>query len=68
MSDYNYILESLTKQHKVEEAETNHLNSQMQEGDELWEYCYNPGQLCGERGFAIIRNGKVVSAIRLSVS
>jgi hypothetical protein len=68
MSDYNYILESLTKRIKVEEAETNHLNSRMQKGDELWEYCYNPGPLCGEGGFAIIRNGEVVSAMRLWVS
>ena len=44
------------------------LTAQMQPGDALWEYSHVEGPLCGEGGFAIVRNRKVVAQMSTWIS
>lgn len=44
------------------------LRSQMQDGDELWEYNHYVGPLFAESGIALVRGGEVVDYIVLGQS
>ena len=42
--------------------------AQMQPDDELWQYSFAAGPLCGAGGFAIVRNGEIVAEMRTWIS
>jgi len=42
--------------------------AEMEPGDELWEYSFVAGPLCGAGGFATVRNGEIIASMRTWVS